>query len=165
MNNEMDFTPEYLCDLFSYRNGKLYWRKDVDSRHKTQGKLAGTLHHSGYLQTHVKGKLYFNHRLIFMMHYGYMPKSVDHRDGNRQHNDIENLRATDSSGNNCNRRLSTNSSGIKGVSWNNRLKKWVAQIKYKKKHYYLGIYSDLAKAVSVVREMRLTLHGEFANHG
>jgi hypothetical protein len=44
----------------------------------------------------------------------------------------------------------TNTSGIKGVTWDKSRSKWVAQISFKKKHYYLGRY-DVKKDAENVR--------------
>jgi hypothetical protein len=84
------------------------------------------------------------HRLFFYWHYGYLPKIVDHKDINRQNNNIENLRELTDSENKrntnkrkfCRGKLAT--SHHKGVSWCKRRKKWVAQLRFNKKHIFLG---------------------------
>lgn len=42
----------------------------------------------------------------------------------------------------------TNSSGKKGVYYNKKAKKWVAQIKFQGKQIYLGIFADKNKAIA-----------------
>lgn len=42
---------------------------------------------------------------------------------------------------------SANTSGFRGVSWNTRRSRWVAQIKYKGKTYHLGYYKNISDAV------------------
>ena len=42
-----------------------------------------------------------------------------------------------------------NTSGVKGVHWDESRKKWVAQIEFKGKHYYLGRYSKKEEAISI----------------
>ena len=45
-----------------------------------------------------------------------------------------------------------NVSGYKGVSWNGKEKKWIANITLKGKRIYLGIYADLEEAIRIRKE-------------
>jgi hypothetical protein len=45
-----------------------------------------------------------------------------------------------------------NTSGIKGVSWNSKRKKWIAQITFKGKNYGLGSYSTKEEAIRARKE-------------
>ena len=67
---------------------------------------------------------------------------VDHIDGDRQNNDVSNLRWATYSENCQNSKISTkNTSGSKGVSFNKQMNKWSAQIKIDGKnplyHFYI----------------------------
>ncbi len=55
-----------------------------------------------------------------------------------------------------------NSSGFKGVSWFKAVKKWRAQIQYKKIVYYLGSYEKRIDAARAYNEAAIKFHGEFA---
>jgi len=56
-----------------------------------------------------------------MLHHGYMPPEVDHINGDRADNRIENIRAANRSENQCNRfALANNTSGYPGVSWHKK---------------------------------------------
>jgi len=100
------------------------------------------------------------------MHHGFIPKEIDHINGNRLDNRIENLRSVNTMQNTYNGRLrSTNTSGAKGVVWHKGARKWMAQIGANGKHYYLGLFASLTEATEVVRKFREQYHGEFANHG
>lgn len=56
------------------------------------GDMAGNIS-NGYLQIKFKGKNYFAHRLAWLIHFGKWPeKVIDHIDGNRSNNKIDNLR-------------------------------------------------------------------------
>lgn len=91
---------EELKFLASYReDGNLIWkeREPVDRIAKTfnsrfAGKVVGSLATTGYLETAIKQKRYLVHRLVFLYHHGYLPEFVDHRNGVRTDNQIENLR-------------------------------------------------------------------------
>lgn len=55
--------------------------------------------------------------------------------------------------------LPTNTSGYRGVYYNNRRQKWVAQIYFKGKQIVLGAYDDPAKASDVYQQAKAELHG------
>ena len=55
----------------------------------------------------------------------------------------------------------TNTSGVKGVYYSNKRHKWIAQIMFKQKCYYLGGYDrieDAAEARAVAEEK---IYGDF----
>lgn len=55
----------------------------------------------------------------------------------------------------------TNTSGVKGVSWDNKRQKWLAQIRFQGKNYYLGRYDDLSKAANSRKEAEDHIFGNF----
>lgn len=144
-------------ELFEYKDGFLYRKKN--------GKKAGTRHHTGYTQISIKGKLFNAHRLIFLLHHGWMPEVIDHIDGNRANDAIENLRPATWSQNLQNMRIRpSNRSGSKNVSWCNAKSKWVVQLSINKKQTYFGRYDDLELADLVAMEARDKYHRAFARH-
>ena len=152
-------------EWFEYKDGDLYWKKVTTNRVKIGSKV-GSKHNAGYLQTALLGKPYLLHRIIFSMQNGYIPKEIDHIDGNRQNNKIENLREVTRSENNWNQKLSIkNTSGIKGVNWNKKTKKWSARLKILGKVKTFGEYFDKEVAKFIVETMRHKYHKEFTNHG
>lgn len=91
---------------------------------------------------------------------------IDHIDGDKLNNQRSNIRVCTVSSNMFNRgKLSNNKSGYKGVSWNKKSSAWQAQIRFNKKHKFLGLFSDPAEAHEVYCLAADLLHGEFANHG
>ena len=157
-------TQDYLKELFEYFNGDIYWKLSRSNVIKV-GKKAGYLNPNMYLSTSIDGKLYLNHRLIFLMHHGYLPKYIDHIDGNPSNNKIENLREVTNSQNcqNSKKRIN-NLSGTKGVHWHKKNKKWRVQIKVNGKIKSCGLYVDLELAELVASEARNKYHGEYARH-
>jgi len=157
-------TQKLLKELFEYKDGDLYWLVDMIPN-KTKGNKAGRLHKNGYFRTSIAKKLYTNHRLIFLYHYGYLPKFVDHIDGNKLNNKIENLReATISQNAQNSKKPNNNKSGVKGVDWSKIHKKWRVQINVDGKQKYFGTYFDLNVAKFVADTMRYKYHGQFARN-
>lgn len=157
-------TQELVKELFKYKDGELYWK--ISNGKVKIGNKAGCSDTKGYLRTTIKGKLYKNHQIIFLMFYGYIPKITDHINGIKYDNRIENLREAKLSQNAQNAKMpKTNTSGVKGVSWNKRAKKWHVQLHVNGELKYFGRYYCIQFAEFVANIMRHKYHGEFANNG
>jgi hypothetical protein len=162
-----DLTVDLLNELFEYdkETGDLIW-KVCKARRVKVGDIAGYPQSTGYKRLKINAKDYLVHRIVFLMHKGYLPKTIDHINGDRLDNRIENLRAVTANQNQHNRKLnSNNTSGFKGVSWCKRDNKWKAAIKLEGKKINLGRFNTPEEADAVVRKAREELHGSFANHG
>lgn len=88
-------------------------------------------------------------REIYKKYIGPIPEGmdVDHIDHNPFNNDPLNLRAVTRSENLRNRRKftmnkTTKTSTYKGVYWCRKREKWIAQMRYNKKTYYIGQFKD-----------------------
>ena len=150
--------------VFEYRDGALYWRIKP-SRRDPAGMKAGYTSPVGYVAVNYKRKRYYAHRLVYFMHHGFFPSEVDHIDGNKQNNAIENLRACTHSQNGQNKPAqSNNRSGVKNVCWSPQRKKWVVYLKVDNKNTNFGGYEDLELAELVALEARHKYHKEFARH-
>lgn len=107
------------------------------------------------------------HRVLWAMTYGAWPEGeIDHIDGDRQNNQIENLRIVTRTENRRNQKLSKNSSsGRMGVSWYKPYAKWRASISMgggRSKH--LGYFDDIEDATRAWSDARKQL-GYHKNHG
>lgn len=161
---DQDITKEILNFLFDYKDGELYWKISLSSK-SPKGCIAGTKGKDGYKRIGLNRKKYLNHRFIFLMHHGYLPKIVDHIDGNSENNRIENLRPATVSQNQWNSvKNQKNTSGYKNVTWSAKLKKWQVIVRVYRKDIYIGYFEDLELADLVAQEARNKYHGEFANH-
>lgn len=161
---EQNLTKEILNFLFDYRDGELYWKFSLSSK-SPKGTIAGTIKHDDYRRIGLNKKPYLAHRLIFMMHHGYLPEIVDHIDGNRLNNRIENLREATFSQNQHNKKTGkNNTSGYKNVTWNARKRKWLVNIRVNKKDIHIGYFVDIELADLVSQEARDKYHKEFARH-
>lgn len=157
-------THEKLKQIFEYENGKLLWKIRHGS-HGQIGKTVGYLNTKGYFQTKINKKSYLLHRLIFLYHHGFLPKIIDHIDGNPTNNRIENLRQATSSENLFNSSLSKNNkSGYKNVQWNKKSNKWRVRLIINGKDKDFGYFDDVELAGLVAEEARNLMHKEFARH-
>lgn len=150
-------TQETLQENFEYIDGSLFFKKK-------QGLIeAGTIHHTGYRAIIFKRKWYLAHRLVWLYHHGFLPPMLDHIDGDKLNNHIDNLRVATPVQNQQNKRISKNNkTGVKGISICPKTKKWKCQITVNKKIIYLGVYDDFGEAVNVINDARIEAHGNFA---
>ena len=162
-----ELTLDLVNELFRYdkETGDLIRKVTVGSTGKA-GNKAGSLRVDGYVQTRLNGKGYLNHRIIFLMHNGYLPPCLDHIDTNRSNNRIENLRPATISQNSYNAGIrKDNKSGVKGVTWHVGTGKWQVTVRRGGVKKYFGIYKTISEAEIVAHKAREQLHGEFVNHG
>lgn len=160
-----ELTQEYVKELFTYKNGFLYWKNiNKHCHNRKNGDKAGSLNKSGYYQIGINNKRYFTHRIIYLYHYRYLPKKIDHIDNNPSNNNIENLRKVTQSQNCMNRKPHKNrSSKYKGVCWHKASNKWIAQICINYKIIYLGLFINKIDAAIAYNKKAKELFGEFAN--
>lgn len=140
--------------------GKFWWKDEP-----------GCISTNGYRYIRVKGKMRLAHRMAWTIYYGEEPDGmVDHINGDRLDNRIENLRIADYSQNSANaRRHSRNTSGFKGASkvlkkgrWTGR---WQASITVRNKQMNLGYFDTAEQAHEAYLDAARKHHGEFANGG
>lgn len=176
--------PSILSELLSLdeATGILYWKKrepkwfvggvrPVEKRAQSwnsryEDKEAFSSNSSqGYKQGSLLGKAAKAHHIIWAMVKGYWStKEIDHIDGNRSNNKIENLREVTSAENSRNRKLTDkNTSGVVGVY--NRHDKWYATIfKSVGERVALGTFTTFEQAV-LARKSAEVLFGYHKNHG
>lgn len=88
---------------------------------------------------------------------------VDHRDGNGLDNRRANLRWATSAENTRNRAIfPTNTSGFKGVSWDDEHGLWRARITFDRRVIHLGRFSSREAAHDAYARAAKRLHGDFA---
>lgn len=164
---------ERLHEKLTYKNGNLYWKKcEGDSRYvkfsntRFAGKLAGWNDSSqGYIVLRIDGIRLKAHRVIYAMHHGEWPEhEIDHINGDRSDNRIENLRAVTLQENLKNqKKYSNNTSGVTGVTkiHDNRYR---AKISHDGKVIEIGSFKTLEEAKEKRLEAEKNL-GYSASHG
>lgn len=150
-------TQQRLHELFDYADGELVRRA---------GRKGGSVNKRGYKILCVDYKMYKAHRLVFLYHNGYLPDQIDHADGDKLNNRIENLRPA-TNGQNCMNRgvMRNNTSGAKGVFWDKEAGKWRVAVRFGTVLKSFGRFVDFELAELVATMAREKYHGAFANHG
>lgn len=147
-------------EKLKYIDGNLYWIKN--------GKLAGTPKGNGYLMISFNYVKLLAHRVIWEMHYGSIPEGyeIDHMNGIRSDNRIENLRLVTRTINNKNKRMqSNNTSGFTGVVFVKQRCKWNARVKVNGIQKSLGSFNTAIEA-NEARERYISMNGDFTlRHG
>lgn len=167
-------TQEELKKILSYDEitGIFRWLNPHAQGVAKPGALAGTVKRCGerkvpYHYIHFGRKWYRAHRLAWLYVTGSHPDDqIDHIDNNTLNNAFLNLRQATQSQNNYNQKIMiTNTSGVKGVSWDKTRNLWMARTSVNGKSINLGRFSNIEDAEKVVKQYRETWHKEFHNHG
>ena len=164
MSKENLISQELLHEIFEYRDGHLYWKNPTNNKIRAD-RRAGNIIDTGYVRVGLLGTTFRIHRLIYLMFHGHLPKILDHINGNKLDNRIENLRPATYSQNCSNSvKQKRNTSGIKNIYWSKKMRKWTVIIGSDKKLKYFGSYASIEEAAEVAKQKRTELHKEFARH-
>ena len=180
-----DITQEIVRELLDYNpeTGDLTWKP----RHRKwfcservwkscNTRYAGKIAHGEqtdqrgykYKATGLFRKKYKTHRLVWLWMTGRWPSGqVDHKDREGRNNKWSNLREVSFGDNSRNKSLlKNNTSGVTGVSWNNKISKWSAAVTFEGNVYGLGYFEkdDLDLAAMEVMEFRAE-NGFHPTHG
>lgn len=103
--------------------------------------------------------------MVWLYHFGVLPKNIDHINLNRSDNRVCNLRVCSGAENARNRgKTAVNTSGFKGVVFrrDKNAKPWRAQIGHAGRVIYLGAFERPDDAHAAYVAAATKLHGEFA---
>lgn len=141
-------TQEYVrTNLFLDEDGDLFWRDT--------GVYAESIRHK-YKGIWICGVRYYSHHIIWLYLNGYMPKKLDHWDGDEFNNRPHNLREATQSQNNAN----ADWGKVRGVEAHGA--KYRARIWVSGKRISLGSFETIAEAVEAYEAGALKYYGEFA---
>ena len=164
-NKDSTLSQNLVAELFLYENGCLFWKNRKSPSVKMYGQAGSYSTQDRYLRVMVNNQSYKVHRLVFLLHHGYMPNYVDHINGDTFDNRIENLRDATYAQNNQNAKIRKDStSGVKGVFLHKATGKWAASCQVNKKRQHLGLFLTIEEAEKAVKSYREQFHGEFARH-
>lgn len=141
-------TQELVKELFDYKDGILINKINRSNNALSKSKAGSIDIQRGYVKIGINNKNYYLHRVIWLWHFGYIPKVIDHINGNRSDNRIENLRDVNTQENTKNSSLrKDNKSGYVGVQWYPSRNKWVAYININKKRKTIGYFVNKKDAI------------------
>lgn len=154
-----------FIDTVSYKDGFLYSKikrgRGGGILHVGE-KINGTPDRDGYLIITFMKKPLKYHRAVFLYFNKYLPKNVDHINGTRSDNRIENLRAATVQQNNMNRFPTKNKKcKFKGVLKYKNTDKFLSVIKINRKSISLGIFDTEYDAHVAYENKAKELFGEF----
>lgn len=149
---------------FIIREDDLWWR-DPRGRRSSDSPAGGIDTSNGYRVVNFMGGKRYVHRIIFALRHGYMPYEVDHINGVKTDNRVENLRAVTSSQNKMNVKIrKDNTHGEKGICFHNgRNKPWQAVIQFNCMKKSLGYYHTLDECKAARRAAEDKYFGEYAH--
>lgn len=164
----LDYDPETGVITWRYRPARFF----KCSRHfnswnaRFAGNTAFTARNGdGYLSGCVLNYSVKAHRVAWAIAHGEWPDHVDHINGDRSDNRIENLRHVNNQENCRNQSIPrSNTSGVIGVSFHRPTNKWTAAIKVNRKSIHLGRFDDFDDAVAA-RKLGEARFGFHKNHG
>ena len=142
-----------ICNLLEYipETGDLTWKCRRGGKAK-KGDIAGCLTKAGYRQIYIDNVPYYAHRIALALQLNRQVGEVDHKDGVRYNNKLDNLREVTRLG---------NSQNIKGKGTSFTPLGWAAAItvNYKKKH--LGYFATEEQAHTAYLNAKQKHHPTF----
>jgi hypothetical protein len=168
IDKETQRVIDYLKDYVHYDplSGILSVKNKPKGRQGSErkvGDVLGYLDGRGYLHLAVLGKKYKAHRLAWLYTYGKWPKDmIDHIDGNRTNNTINNLREANNLQNQINRSAILSYSGYKGVYPSRNEKGEVTSWNCQCAKIHIGVYVTKSEAAIAYDKYVLRKFGEFA---
>lgn len=149
-------TTERVRELLRYKNGSLFWISP--GPYHTRGAVGTPAGVGGRLQFEIDGRATYVHHVVWLMHRGEWPPSqVDHINGDRLDNRIENLRLLSTSENCQNRHH-------RGVTFEARKveRPWRARIMKDGRSVSLGYFESEEEAQEAYRSAKLQIHEPYA---
>ena len=142
-----------------YEDGKMYscvkrYPSKVFKWYHLKGSFDGR-----YIKIKIKKKNYYYHRVIYKLHNpewditdNSMNNVIDHLDGNKLNNNIENLQKK------THQQNGWNQINVKGYSWSKRDNKYCAKITVNYKSVYLGLFDNETDAHNAYLEAKKIYH-------
>lgn len=126
------------------------------------GQAVGWTDDKGYIRFFLNKELHLAHRTAWFWVHGVWPSSeIDHDNGLRSDNRIDNLREATSEQNGFSKNTCRSASGFKGVTLYKK-RKWQAQIGVNRKNVHIGYFKAPELAAAAYDSEAIRYFGEFA---
>lgn len=165
-------SSDELRQLLDYdpATGKLFWKERPDAAARWNTRYAGkeaftSTNNNGYRQGRIHMVNNLAHRVIWALAYGRWPdfprEQIDHINGDRCDNRLENMRLVDATANARNAAMpKSNTSGQVGVCFVAKTNKWRVRLNDQE----LGYFEDKGEAIRVRKKAEAD-GGYHPNHG
>ena len=152
-----DLTPEMVRGRLSYDavSGLFTW-KVSPSRGVKAGSIAGHVRTDGYVNIRLFYRFYAAHRLAWFYTHGTWPPIIDHKDGDKANNRLDNLREATKAQNIVNRKPP------KGYFWSSRDKIFQSKIVVNGETLLLGRFRTAEAAHAAYLVAHEKHYGEFS---
>lgn len=153
------FTRELVGEYLAYDAETGVFTRLKTSGTKKAGDRVGVIN-GRYLQIGACGKRMRGHQLAWLLTHGYIPKTIDHINGDGLDNRLGNLREVTQQQNIHNHRKTPkhNTSGFLGVSYYKAGKKFSAHINLNSKKIHLGYFDKPETAHQAYLTAKRKLH-------
>lgn len=145
-------------EIFEYKDGKLFWKAHRSSNAKV-GDEAGSTRPDGYRRVKLNKRAFLIHRVIREMFNGPTPPGmqIDHINGIKSDNRIENLRPATNRQNSQNMPLHRNGR-LSGCMYDKRSKGWQAGIRINYKRIHIGCFDTEQEAHEAYKKACDNIH-------
>lgn len=153
-----------LLEVLEYNTYTGDFTNKISGIRRVKGSKAGSLTSLGYIRVTIDRKVFMAHRLAWFYCFEEWPTGIiDHIDGNKSNNILNNLRETTETLNKGNtQKQSNNTSGFKGVSFDKESGKFKASIRINRVLKNLGRYATAQEASLVYLQASRLHFGEFS---
>jgi hypothetical protein len=157
---KVDLTAQRLRELLHYDEETGIFTNRVNRWSRgVAGRQVGNTMPQGYRRIGIDGRIYQAHRLAWLYVYGEWPKHcIDHINGNKADNRIENLRDVTVETNTQNLRRARADSGTGYMGVFHFKGKYISYIRCAGKRIYLGLFNDPEEGSRVYLEAKRKLH-------
>ena len=163
MKSESRLNESFFRENFYYRDGGVFVKRQYNSYVRIGREAGCQTNRYNYLR--VLGNNYARHKVIWVINGGLFSQTVDHINGNKSDDRIENLRAVTKSQNEINTPVRKNNKlGVKNISICTTTGLYMAQANRNGKRVFKKRFKELDDAIAYRDKILKAIDGEYFNH-